>query len=68
MGWLSGAPVTELLGMGVIVEVSGPDPRFLERGFKCKKGGSFCHFYIDFLKNPHEIEILWPQRGFKRTP
>ena len=40
----------------------GPDPGNLERGFKCKKGCSFCHFYIDFVKNPHEIEIILSQR------
>ena len=41
----------------------GADPGFLIRGFKWPKGGSFWYFYLDFHKNPHEIETILSKRG-----
>ena len=38
----------------------GADPGFLERRFRCIKGGpTICYFYLIFLKYPHENEIIW---------
>ena len=42
---------------------TGADPGFLEGGFKFIKGGSFSTFYLIFLKIPHDIKIIWFQRG-----
>ena len=41
---------------------TGADPGFLERGFKFTKGVRFLVFPT-FQINPHENEIIWPQRG-----
>ena len=43
--------------------VSGADPGFLEGGFRSMKRGSFSTLYMIFHKFPHEIEIIWFQRG-----
>ena len=47
---------------------AGADPGFLEGGFKFTKGGSFCWFNPTFQINPHENEIIWPQRGVPANP
>ena len=39
--------------------MSGVDPGFLERGFKCRKGGSFSLFYTKTLDIHPENEIIW---------
>ena len=38
--------------------VSGPDPGFLDRGFKLAKGGSICAVWPIFPEIPHENEII----------
>ena len=40
------------------LEFAGADPRFLDRGFKFRKGGSFSQFCVIFSKIPHENEII----------
>ena len=41
-----------------VISPTGADPGFLMRGFKWPKGGSFWYFYLNYHKNPHEIEII----------
>ena len=47
---------------------TGADPGLMEGGFKSIQGGSFITFYLIFRKFPHEIEIIWSQRGVRENP
>ena len=47
-----------LYGVCAFIGTAGPDPGFLDQGFKLAEGGSFCAIWLIFLEIPQETKII----------